>query len=473
MPIRQSHRGLSTSAHKETAESRYGNFILKKNAPAQIWSPSYNGTLNTCRILPAKDPEDQQKFLPTKIDDGSDEPVFSDWIRRYPIVKFFGNPSFEMALADSSVELAELKLTNPCWILVRAIERAIERGQEKSGWGRLVKGKQRVLPAPTQAFFCQTFLFKHKSKNFYCLGGAGKKAEPPKGSRNDDHVVLMNLPKTAGQALLRCMEDGKENFERDPVDLNGGAFVHIFERGTDPLGRASGHVENTDVYAGGDGDGGGDSQFKGYDVALTQNLDDNPRLLPMLVNKVELVRQKVKPFDELIAVHSADEQLAIICKSFMLCADQGLKDTLIDVLRYAFADQQHRLSDAVRDYGKKSASVPSAPPGARRPATPAPEPEVHPADQEMNDFFGGGDSDEVAPDVEAPQEAPQEAEAPMTAHSDAPLLDTGATASAPVVPPAGTTFGGSTAPPDRASKAQEAMRAAAARALARKAAPAA
>lgn len=447
MPIRNGSRGISVNAHKENAgDSRYGAFVLKKTAQGQLWWPAWDGTDNVIRMLPAKDPDDPQKFLPMLQEDPTgeyDEPSMSPWIKHYHVVRFFGSPSIEMIIGDASqVDQSELKLTNPFWILVRAIELAIKNGQEKPGWTRLVKGIKCPLPAPKHAYFVQGFLFRHKSKDFFSFGGGGRKPEGPKGARADDHIVVFGLPISAGKSLVRLIAEGTEPWEKDPLDLDRGAFLHVFEGGTNPLRRNTRDADAASEYdmmaAGGGGNNqGGRSaeEFKGYDACLTETLDDNPNLKAKIRNPA-LALAKVQYWDDLIEMRTAEQQLELICKSFLLCQERTLKDTLIDVLQYAFRDRSHMLTDEIRDYFKTTVAPygNGHQPRATKPAangSPVNSSGGYQAPEEdLGDFFGGSEPTDVAPAptpdtvVNPESPAPQVFENSATAVAPAPTQRT-------------------------------------------------
>lgn len=422
--------GISTKSYNQTNQNnQVGNFILKANAPAQLWSPSWDNTNTTIRPLPALDPADPTKFLPAKVDDpNGGDPVFSNWVRRYWVVRRFGDPGISMIVADDATDPNDVAMACPASVLHRAIKRACDRRQDQQGWSSLVNGQNALITKPKQCCFVQCFLFRWKGR-LYIQNERGA-GQPPRGARPDDAVVVMMLPSSAYPALFRAMDQGKEPYELDPTSIHPGGFVHIFERGTNPI-RSKDAPAQQNVYDGrNDGAEQGNSQFRSYDVKITPTLDGGPNDFPASLRGHEkLVAAKLKPWDDLLVVRSNEEQLQIICRSFLACTDMALRGILISTLRYAFGDSSnaHLLPDEIRDHGRSmsapSVTRPVAPTG--RPGTQPPAPTHNtPVEPVVPNPFDGSSAPQVTANLYgAPVSSGQEEVSPDTVpiNSSAPV----------------------------------------------------
>lgn len=407
MTLRNATAGISTKAYQQpNAGNRPSNFVLYPNAPAQFWQPAWGGKNTTIRMLPAVDPDNPGQFLPARVADPSgetDSTVFSPWIYRLWMLRRFGDPKVVLAVADDSCDTNEVLAQSPGSVLRKAVLRAIDRRAEKPGWGGLVNGTKAVLTPTKLCCLVQCFLFRWNSKSYISIPGKTGK-QPPRGARPDDPVVVMLLPPSAANALMRAMDtDGGLPWQQDPVGIHPGAFVHIFERGADPI-RAPG-ATSADVYSSKpvEESAGGD-QFKGYDIDLSETLDGLPMpndIDASLAGREQLVASKVRPWDKLVQIRSYEDQLRILARSFLTCPDRSLRDILVDVTKYAFEDQTDILPDEIRDYGKKTVQVPTpkAPP---RPAA-APTAPVAPTKPPVDDLYAAPVVD--AGDEEVPEEA--------------------------------------------------------------------
>lgn len=420
MPLRN-HSAVSTKSYQQTNQgNRPRNFVLKANALAQFWQPAWGGKNTTIRILPAPDPDNPGKFLPTRVDDPTgttDAPVFSPWIARYWAIRRFGDPKIVMLVAGDDQEPNDVLSQSPGSILLRAVRRAIDRRQDRTGWASLVNGTNAVLTPTKPCCLVQCFLFRWNSKSYINIPGR-QGLQPPRGARSDDQVVVMMLPPSAANALMRIMDDGKAAWENDPVSIAPGAFVHIFERGADVL---RGNVNADDMYNSKPVDasaGGADDKFKGYDIRLTATLDGDPKDPPAsLAGREALVASKVRPWDELVHMRSYEEQLRVICRAFLSCPDRGLRDILVDVTKYAFDEERASLPEEILNYGKTTVAVstpkkPAAPPAQApvAPVVPADNlysaPVVSTADEEVPEDATGGDPVDDLPPIEEPPAGP-------------------------------------------------------------------
>lgn len=469
-------RGVSLHADQERTSLSGGgsNYILKPNAPAQIWRPKYGAVDNCVRIMPALDLTRPGEFMATRVPDpdNAEEMVFSDWILKYPVGSAFCTPGATMLLGDPNTDPRELAAASPFYVLRNSIEHAIKKRQERPGWGSLVDrtSRQKVLPPPTSNYLVQCWLYRQDNKPQFVLSNDRSRQQAPRGARPDDNIVVYQLPVSAGNALVQKMREGKQPYETDPIDMNAGAFVHFWQKGSNLLGAGHGGSlpnQDADMFGGGGGgEGGGrggwDPDRNAYEAVLTPTIDGRPNDPPASMQRHKpLVAAKVKPWDQLLFVPTYEQQLHILCTTFLACTDAQLRDILVDVLRYAYSADQ--LTESVRNYGRKVATVPGGVP-ARAPAEPA-------ADAGDAFFAGTGSPDGYAdpvtseyPDIQMPEAPPPAASYPTWS---APPVAAPVSAPTPIAPAAPLAPSATMASPSALMDAQRAAADAKARALAR------
>lgn len=438
VPRRQgySFANQGAAAAANTNAASMGKHVLKRIPGVDLWSPAW-GEETVIRMFPALDPTNPDQFDPYRLSAGYCD--FGDWIRVYEAVRNFGNPGVTMLLHNGMNPSYDAQLMNPCWILYRAINQALSQGQGSGDWVPLTKGSQgkgAVLSKPSKLYLVQCAIFRHKSQDTF---GPGK---PPLGANPDGGpMIVMALPATAGESMIRQLEEKDEDWKGDPesyeqfkygdpVGIDAGRFVHIYELGKDPRSRYNANRQPANpasIYsvapgaaAGGRGfgAGGGGMEPKGYGTFITETLDGGPNDIPATLTGFEsMVRNKVRPWDEILEFKSDEEQAHLVAPLFPPSA-----------ILYAWRDHPSWIPDNVREAGSYEARRPvsqnfapsavqpgntwgSAPrtgaskgqaawgSGASRQAAPAdPVEEVEPPQAEVDDVVPQGA-------VEAPAEA--------------------------------------------------------------------
>jgi hypothetical protein len=370
-------QGAATAAN--TSSGSMGKHVLKRVPGVDLWGPAW-GEETVIRVYPAINKEDHS-FEPYRYD--SSYCNFSDWIRVYDAVRNFGNPGVTMLLHNGMNNSYDVQAMNPCWILYRAINQALSQGQGLSDWVPLTKGgtgKSAQLSKPTKLYLVQCAIFRHKSQNTF---GANK---PPIGANPDGGpTIVMALPATAGESMIRQLEEKDEDWQGDPdsadqykygdlVGVTSGRFVHIYELGKDPRNRygSSGKqaLTTASIYSsapagatsGGRsfGGGAGSMEPKGYGTFITETLDGGEHDIPASLEGFEdMVRSKVKPWDDILEFKSDEEQAHLIAPLFPASA-----------VLYAWRDRPQWIPESVREAGNYEARKPvsaSIPPSALNP----------------------------------------------------------------------------------------------------------
>jgi hypothetical protein len=339
-----------------STSNEYGNHILKRGM-GEIRKPSWNGTETVVRLLPQWN-FDENKWEPYR---RSPAPMdFGDWIRRYDAVRSFGEAGITMLLYDPITNPAYDIQGNPCVILYRAINNAIAARQSEPDWPALFKGgnnKRAALGRHGPIYIARCGVFRINSKDMATA------ERSPLGLANSDAPYFIELPKTAGEKFIAMLEQRNEEFSGDPEDyknaykcgdpisLDAGAFVHIFEEGADPRASAQSYTTTESprqltVGSGGRNFGSGASvTFKGYDLFIEPVWKgisakfDTPEL-------ERLIKGKQKPLDECFQFYSHQEQAFLVQGGFPPSA-----------ILYAWRDHPEWINDETRSKASNRVSA--------------------------------------------------------------------------------------------------------------------
>jgi hypothetical protein len=308
--------------------NEYGNYILKRGA-GEVRKPTWNRTETVVRFLPQFNFEagiwEPFRRSPAPMD-------FGDWIRSYVAVRGFGESGITMLLYDPVANPAYDLQSNPCIILYRAINNAIDAKQCEPDWPALLRGgnnKRATLGRHGQIYIARCGIFRIKSKDM----ATGDRS--PLGLATSDPAYFLELPKTAGEKLISLLEERNEDFQGDPEDwdnaykcgdivsLDKGAYVHIFEEGADPRAN-SGYQQGSaprqlTVGTGGRGNygggGGGGTNFKGYDLFVDKTWNGFAAQLnsPELE---QLIKNKQRPWEDCLQFFNHQEQAFLVQDGF-------------------------------------------------------------------------------------------------------------------------------------------------------------
>jgi hypothetical protein len=354
-----SHGAASSSG---SSSGSFGKHVLKRIPGVDLWSPSW-GTETIIRMFPTKSRDNPSEFEPYRYSNSYCD--FGDWIRTYDAVRNFGNPGVTMLLHNGLSNSYDAQIMNPCWVLYRAINNALSQGQGLGDWVPLTKGAQgkgAPLSKPSKLYLVQAAIFRHKDQDTF---GAGR---PPLGANPDGGpTIVMALPATAGENLIRLLEEKDEDWQGDPdsydqfkygdpVGVDAGQFVHIYELGKDPRSRYNSgrqQVSASSIYsaspsAAGSSSGNRGMDPKGYGVFLTSTLDGGPNDLSASLEGYEsMVRSKVRNWDDILEFKTDEEQAHLVAPLFPASA-----------ILYAWRDHRSWIPDSVQEAGEYEARRP-------------------------------------------------------------------------------------------------------------------
>lgn len=346
---------------------RQGNHVTKRNiAGIEYVRPSWQGTESVFRILPTWN-EEAKSWDPCRVSE--EEGRYSPWQVCFEAVRNFGEPGITMLLCDGTDPSYDPYHENPCWILYRAIKDACDRKQAKSEWYALLQksaGRNAVLSRPAEILLAQTIVFRYKSKNTF---GQGR---PPFGFAPEDPTVVLELSKSAAQAMFAELDKRVEDWEGDPGDprafahpdvtsIEQGGFVHFYQLGFDPREKAQVSAgQGFDPYSQSRASsvmmgGNKNKEDIGYGSFITTTLDGGPvgnDISGSLKGHERKVKAHVKPWEEILQFYTDKEQAHLLNKIFPASA-----------IYYAFNDEHPDwVLDETRDgaLSRVRRTVPSA-----------------------------------------------------------------------------------------------------------------
>lgn len=325
--------------------NNYGNYILKPGA-GEIRKPTWSRTETVIRILP------QWNF-----DDNCWEPYrrssapmdFGDWIRRYDAVRSFGENGITMLLYDPTINPAYDLQTNPCVILYRAIDSAINARQSEPDWPALLRGgvgRKAWLTKPQSIYIVRCGIFRIKSKDMVDDDRA------PLGL-GSDAPYFMELPRSAGEKLIAMLEEQNPDNAGDPTDYNDyfkygdivsldhGAYIHIFEDGADPRDEQENMSSAPKQLTVPTGYGSrtysaNSNSFKGYDIYISDKWKGYSAQLNS-ADLIRIIRNKQRRWEDCLQFFTHQEQAFLIQDGFPPSA-----------ILYAWRDHPEWIKDETR-----------------------------------------------------------------------------------------------------------------------------
>lgn len=342
----------------DTPDVRTGIHVLKHLPGLSYVRPSWNASETVIRIFPGLDPNDPSKFEEGRVSEELGR--YGNWQCCYEAVRRFGEPGITMLLHDGTNPHYNAYSQNPCWLLYRAIKDACEKGQGRPEWFPLLNGSNSrgaTLQRPTEIVLVQCAVMRHDSKDQY------SDELLPFGCNPADPTVVFELTKSVASELfnqidLRLTDDWKgdsgNNYKYgDPVAINDGVFIHIYERGTDPnpkLHQGAAKPVNPTGWAprSNTGKGGkGKQATYGYDVHLTKTLDGGDNDIPAsLTGNEEMVKSKVRPWGDILEFPTDEQQAHLINPLFPASA-----------IVYAFRDRKSWITDETKKAAVSSVSA--------------------------------------------------------------------------------------------------------------------
>ena len=270
------------------AQREPSNLFLREKSGTRLYWLKRDGRF-VVRPLPALDADDPTQWAPMVCDDGG-----FPWIRRYDVIRALGPEKLSFIVndpenPDGSWTTDPNTNTNPVWLLIDRIGRAIQAGTQRAEWNyntRYQRTAERDPNAPW-LFLSDTFLMQGV---VYENGRSSMRDSFGLGPGQDIPVVEMDS-RTGMETLnmLRQMApDGQHAYGELVVRLDVGGFISF-----SPMPR----------------DGS-----KNYDF-IPEILWDFKGLKGELLSKYNQVASKVKPWNAAVYTPNVEEQVALICKS--------------------------------------------------------------------------------------------------------------------------------------------------------------
>lgn len=332
---------------------RTGIHILKRLPGLEYCRPSWNNTETVLRIFPGLCPEDPKQFDTFRVSEALGR--YGAWQCCYEVARKFGEPGVTYILHRGDDPHYNSYMQNPAWIIYRAIKDACEKGQGRPEWFPLLaKGEKASAPLspPTEVVLVQAAVYRHESKDLYGEG------QPPWGAGPSDPTVVFEFSKSAADKLFTLLDEEKEDWkgesddlERfkhgDPVAIDKGVFVHLYQTGTE-IGNTPKKISSSaDMF-------GRKATFTkkakgpiGYDCHLTSTLDGGDDDLPAsFAGNENLIKNKCRLWDDILEFMTDQEQAHLINSLFPASA-----------VCYAFRDRP----DWILPETKKAATSVSVP----------------------------------------------------------------------------------------------------------------
>jgi len=357
-----------------SVSNNFGNYIIKRGM-GEIRKPTWNRTETVIRILPSWNFK-ANSWEPFRY---SSRPCdFGDWLRRYDVVRRFGSSGVTMLLYDPMAHQNYDIQTNPCVILYKAINSAVNSRQDQAGWAGLLRGQPgspAELSRHSPAYIVRCGIFKINNKNMAMDGRS------PLGLAPTDSPYFFEMPRTAGEKLLSMLEEPAENYSGDPEDFDAaykygdivsigcGAYVHFFEEGADPRQEAESLQVAPRTLTIGSGanfgrtDSGG-RQFRSYDIFIDKVFRGlSPRLDTEELERI--VRMKQRPWEDCLQFFDHQQQAFLVQDGFPPSA-----------ILYAWRDHPEWIKDETRSKAVDRVSATAMPiqsmPPSAQPASGAP-----------------------------------------------------------------------------------------------------
>lgn len=292
----------SMADHGNSSRSGSPGFhCIKKGVAHRVYRPLWNRAHTVVRILPAFDQETGQ-FLPMRDPNADGDMNFTDWIRRYDVACAIGPAKQWWITCDpSDPEAVASQFNNPMWMLYNAINAAIRSGQCDPAWFPLTQGSKQgraALTKPDDVYFCRALVMQHGDKLF----------NPPAGLSPQDPLVILALPRSAGNALVQKLNERHPDgsyVHGDILDMNYGMFLDIKQEGTPAIGQAAQQVGMMTI-----GGGGNDRDAMRYEIDLLPAFNNCG---PQLSAFVQQFAQRWVSWDDLLEFPTLEEQVQLIC----------------------------------------------------------------------------------------------------------------------------------------------------------------
>lgn len=275
--------------------------------------------------------------------------ALGDWIRTYRAARGVGSPAITYFLYDSAKGSAadnkEKFYTNPYWVLFKRCHDA-KKNSVRSAPLDLINllttktdESYSQIPPPADMYIARGLVYERGAKD-----KDGKEPlifDPPLGLLPDDpRIPLIDLGPQLGQCvldscdelineedeeeLLGLEEDGNFDWAQffkvgDPVGLDHGVFWRAFPaKAIDPRETKTNRRRGASL---GEARGGRTDKI-GYEAYYTTEFNG---LSPDVSEHADLLRQRVKSWDEMLLFHEENDQIAKLCSAIRARDPQNKK----------------------------------------------------------------------------------------------------------------------------------------------------
>jgi len=367
--VSRSRRLSATVAN--VSESVYQDHILKRGA-GQIVKPAWVSGVSVFRILPGINPDNPSELDPWRFSTNIDD--YGQWF--YPVtcainVSTPSNRGSKTWVLHDPLDTTYDISRNPVVLLRNAIFSAKKQGiTQYFEWVTLTESSSKGTPLdkPAACWLVRCVLIEDKDKTYYA-------PNMPKGFDSSEQTQYMLMKKSSVDTLKAAMEERIPDFRGDPGDISGhfacgdpisldkGAFVVMFNKENDPRKSVSSGPRFGQAY------GAGNKEAKGYDCYLTRDYKGN---LPNYDGYEDVLRHHIRDWSETVHIPSTEEQIKYL--------EQILRPHP-DLLVYGLDDEYGRMLDPnIRHEGLSRlgrVQVPVAAPAAFRQAPPVHAPVAH------------------------------------------------------------------------------------------------
>lgn len=349
------------------------NYMLKPGADCCIRKPSWNGTLTVIRPYPCVKHDDPKRFWPYRIDPGGRN-YFGFWIRKYSCAWRIGDPPTTFIIGDPYSGNFNVN-ESPLAVLYRQIEKVCRTGQAKPEWYALREGNQngRILRQPDECFMIQGALLSHDGQDYFdCPLGWG-----------DNPPCILVMSQGCGRLLMSHLSEERPDYRGDPGDfeqryvcgdpvaVDKGRFIVIFQKGHDPrTQRKSGFVNNSQTSPQSwqrrpsrTNAGKYSNDGIGFDLYLTDQYGGHsPKMNSQ--EQIEVIRSKWRFWEDVIHIPSYEEQARIMSRLFpasaLLYAWSGYRDWITDDIRKSAANAVSAMVNTPKTNPQSSMTNPFA-----------------------------------------------------------------------------------------------------------------
>lgn len=342
-----------------SSNNNFGNYVIRKGM-GELRRPTWNYTETVIRILPCWN-FSTNAWEPFRRSTNYFD--FGDWIRSYDIVRRLGENGVSFLLYDPVANPSYDVSSNPCCILYKAINRAIDAKHSEPDWPAMLRGgagRGAILSRPSKTYLIRTAIFRIKSKDMVSADRS------PLGLSTNDPPYFFDLPKSVGEKLCGMLEEHDEDFKGNPEDfdamykygdivsLAGGAYVHIFQEGADPRQALADSTPKQLTVAGTRSQGHSDRTIPGYDMFIDKSfMGFSPQFNTTELERI--VKAKQRAWEQVLYFPTDQEQAFLIQDGFPASA-----------ILYAWKDKKEWIKDETRSraVGRVSATVmPATAPG--------------------------------------------------------------------------------------------------------------